>query len=61
MKFKYELALMWLFSLIAVYFGAHEVTRMVHKMDKEIIQLQQQEKLEQCHRVIAGGIYERQK
>lgn len=45
---------LWILSLFGAVFFGHETARIVHKMDKEYIELSDNEKLHACHDVIAG-------
>lgn len=55
---KWVIAYVWFLSLVGALFCGFEIARMTHDMDKEMIVLQQNERLQNCQKVIEGSIYE---
>jgi hypothetical protein len=55
--YKFAMLYLWPLSLILIFMAGAEVSRMVHEMDKEIIQLNQNAQLQNCQKLIAGETY----
>lgn len=42
---------------VACFFGGHETARIIHGMDREIINLKNNKKLQACHSLLVGELY----
>lgn len=51
---KIMIGYVWMLTLMGAVFLGNEIAMMTHNMDKEVANL----KLQQCQRLVAGGMYE---